>query len=119
MGHAAVGGGTGQVAELTVGALVYLPAVLLLAGLPVLLFGVAPRWTVGGWLGLAVAFVIAMFGELLELPQLVMDVSPMQHVPPVPASGVRVPPLAVLAALAATTIAAGFVAFRRRDLRPG
>lgn len=119
VGHAAVGGGTGQVAELTVGALVYLPAVLLLAGLPVLLFGVAPRWTVGGWLGLAVAFVIAMFGELLELPQLVMDVSPMQHVPPVPASGVRVPPLAVLAALAATTIAAGFVAFRRRDLRPG
>lgn len=118
LGHSLVGGGAGQVAEMTVDAVVYLPALLVLAGIPVLLFGVAPRWTFAGWLGLAGAFVIAMFGELLDLPQLVVDLSPVQHVPPVPASEVRALPFVVLSALAVALFVGGFAAFRRRDLAP-
>ena len=116
IGHAAAGGGIGQVAELTIDGITYLPALLVVAGAAVVLFGAVPRWTAGGWLVLTACFVIAMFGALLDLPQSVINLSPLQHVPPVPASEVRALPLLVLSALALALVGAGFVAFRRRDL---
>lgn len=118
-GHAATGGGAGQVAELTVDGLSYLPALLVVAGVAVLLFGAAPRWTAGSWLVLAACFVIAMFGTLLDLPQWVVDLSPLQHVPPVPASDLRALPLVALTAVALALVGAGLVAFRRRDVVAG
>lgn len=116
VGHAATGGGAGQVAKMTLDGITYLPALMVVAGTAVVLFGAVPRYTAGGWLVLTACLVIAMFGALLDLPQWVFNLSPLQHVPPVPASEVRALPLIVLSALALTLVGAGFVGFRRRDL---
>lgn len=106
----------GRFVEVTVDGLLYLPALLVVVGVALALFGVAPRWTAGGWLVLAACFVIAMFGSLLELPQWAFNLSPLQHVPPAPASEIRALPLVVLGAVAAGLVGGGFAAFRRRDL---
>lgn len=111
-----VGGGARQVPRLFGASLAYLPAVWLLVALAVALFGLAPRWTGGAWVGLAVAFTIGMFGPMLDLPTWVMDLSPFQHTPAVPADALRVLPLAVLTAVTAGLIALGLARFRARDL---
>jgi ABC-2 type transport system permease protein len=114
--YAVAGGGARQVPRLTGAALAYVPAVWLLVGLALALFGLVPRWTAGAWVALTVCLVIAMFGPLLDLPSWVLDLSPFEHTPGVPAEAVRVLPLAVLVAVAAALTAIGFAAFRTRDL---
>jgi ABC-2 type transport system permease protein len=114
--HALTGGGAGQVPEMTAAALAYAPAVWLLTGLVVALFGLAPRQVAWAWVALAGCFVIAMFGPLLDLPDVVRDVSPFQHVPAVPADDIRPLPLIVLGGLAAGLVALGLWTFRRRDV---
>ena len=116
VGNAATGGGADRILELAVDALLYLPALFVVVGVALVLFGVAPRWTAGGWLVLAACFVIAMFGALLDLPRWVFDLSPLQHVPPAPASDIRALPLVVLGVVATGSVGAGFAAFHRRDL---
>jgi ABC-2 type transport system permease protein len=116
LGNAATGGGADRILELTVDALLYLPALFVVVGAAIVLFGLRPRWTAGGWFVLAACFVIAMFGPLLDLPQWAFDLSPVQHVPPAPASAIRALPLVMLGALGVALIGGGFAAFRRRDL---
>lgn len=114
--YAAVGGGWIQVPRLVAAALAYAPALWLLTGLAVALFGLVPRWTAAGWLALTACLVIGMFGELFDLPAWVVDLSPFQHTPAVPAAAVRLLPLALLTAVAAALTALGVAAFRSRDL---
>ena len=94
----------------------YLPAVLLLAALAHLLYGVHPRLATLGWLPLALAVVVMFFGELLRLPQWLQDLSPFEHLALVPAQDMRWPPFVVLCVLTALVWTAGLLAFRRRDL---
>jgi ABC-2 type transport system permease protein len=68
------------------------------------------------WAVLAGCFVIGMFGQLLDLPPSVQDLSPFQHVPPYPATDLRVLPLLALVALAAGLTALGLVRLRHRDI---
>ena len=88
----------------------------LLAGLALALYGLAPRWTVGAWLALIACLVIGMFGTLLDLPQWLIDLSPFEQTPALPADPLVVLPLVVLGALAFALVAVGLAAFRRRDL---
>jgi ABC-2 type transport system permease protein len=96
--------------------LAYVPAVWVLVGGAVALVGIAPRLATAAWALLGGALVVAMFGALLDLPTWVLDLSPFQHVPQLPADGLAVLPLVILLAVAAATTAAGFVGFARRDL---
>ena len=114
--YGAIVGDAGQVPRLTAAAIVQVPAIWVLVGVAAALFGLRPRWAVASWAVLAVALVVAMFGTLLDLPGWVLDLSPFQHTPLVPAVGVRAVPLVVLLVLAAGLILAGLVGFRRRDL---
>ena len=114
--YTAVGGGAQQVPRLVAAALAYLPAVWLLTALAVALFGLAPRWTAGGWIALTGCLVIAMFGPLLDLSAWVLDLSPFQHTPAVPADPLLVLPLAVLTTITIGLIAVALMAFRSRDL---
>jgi ABC-2 type transport system permease protein len=114
--YAATGGGAGQVGRLLGAALVYVPAVWLLAGIAFALFGVVPRWTAVAWVALTGCFVVAMFGPLLELPAWLMGLSPFDRTPALPADPIRALPLVVVGTLAAALIASGVTAFRHRDL---
>lgn len=99
------------------GALVQIPAVLALGGFVVAAFGLLPRWSVAlAWSALAVSFVMGQLGDLLGLPQVVLNLSPFTHVPPVPAEPVTALPLAILGGVGLLLGAIGFVAFGRRDL---
>ena len=107
----------GQVPRLLGAALATVPAVLVLAGVTVALFGTLPSTARAGWAALAGAVVVGSFGELLRLPDWTRSISPFEHVPALPAEELRLLPIATLCAIAAGLIAAGLLGFRTRDLR--
>ncbi len=110
---------TGEVAEvprLLGAALVHVPPVWVLVGVTAALFGLVPRLAALAWAALAVAVVGGMFGPLLGLPGWLLDASPFQHVPALPAAELAVAPLLVLGAVAAVLLAGGLAGFRRRDV---
>lgn len=114
---AAAGDVGAGVADLTGAALVQAPAVLVLAGVVVLVFGLAPGASSGAaWGALALCLVVGQLGALLKLPQAVRDLSPFSHLPALPAVDVRVLPLVLLTAVAALLLWAGTALFGRRDL---
>lgn len=98
------------------GAMVQLPAVWVLAGITVALFGLLPRLATVGWAALAVCVFLGQLGAVLQLGQSVLDISPFTHSPKVPGGDVTAAPLAWMLALAVALTAAGLVGFRRRDV---
>ncbi len=105
----------GQVPRLTAAAIAYVPALWIVAGIAFLVFGARPSWTALAWAAFGAFAVIGFLGQLLQLPDWVMDLSPFQHVPAMPAEGFSSVPLVVLTAVAAVLVGVGMAAFRRRD----
>jgi ABC-2 type transport system permease protein len=106
----------GAVPRLVGSALAYAPAVWVLVGVAVALFGLVPRAAVAVWGLLAFCFLVGMLSEVLDLPGWVTALSPFEHVPLLPAADLEVVPLVTLTAIAAGLIAVGLAGFRRRDL---
>ena len=98
-------------------ALVQLPAVWVLVGVAVALFGVLPRFMAfGGWAVLAVCVLIEEFGRPLQLNKSILDLSPFAHVPKLPGGEVSAAPLLWLVLIVVALGAVGLLGFRRRDL---
>jgi ABC-2 type transport system permease protein len=114
--YAAETGDLLQIPALVGAALVHLPAIWLLAGLASALYGFTPRAVSASWAVLAVCFVIGFLGEVLKLPQWIIELSPFQHTPQLPAVHLTLTPLITLLAVAAVLIASGIGGFRLRDL---
>jgi ABC-2 type transport system permease protein len=115
---AIVGHDASQLPRLLLAGVVPAPAVWVVVGATVLLFGLVPRAAVAGWGVLGACVVLSILGPLLGLPDWVLDLSPFQHVPQLPAADFDAVPLLGLTAVAAALTAAGLGAFRRRDLMP-
>jgi ABC-2 type transport system permease protein len=111
----AVGDVGGQVASLVGAAVTFVPALWVLVGVTLVLFGFAPRATAAAWAALVACFVIGLFAELFNLPAWVVDLSPFQQVPAMPSHGFELAPVVALTAVAIGLIAAGVLGFRRRD----
>jgi len=92
------------------------PAMLVLAGVALLLYGMSPRWALVAWGAFAYTLVIGLLGSVLDLPEWALDVSPFTHVPAMPAAGFAWTPMVALLAVAALLAAAGVAAFGRRDV---
>jgi ABC-2 type transport system permease protein len=60
--------------------------------------------------------LMGQIGALLELPQVVLDLSPFTHVPPVPVAEATALPLVSLSLVALGLAGAGLLWFRHRDL---
>jgi ABC-2 type transport system permease protein len=116
LSDAAVTGDTSAIWQALVGSLAFAPAVWVLVGLSAAVVGLAPRATPLPWAVLAGCFVIGMFGQLLDLAPSIEDLSPFQHVPAYPATELRFPPLAALAAIAAGLTALGLAGLRHREI---
>jgi ABC-2 type transport system permease protein len=114
--YALAGGPWSSVSRLVGAAVVYAPAMWLLIGLAMVVFGFAPRWVDVAWGFLAACFVIGLLGVVLRLPDWVQKLSPFEHVPALPGASVTVLPLAVLTALSAVLILGGLGGLRRRDI---
>jgi ABC-2 type transport system permease protein len=116
LGYAMVTGDTSKTGEYTLATLGYLAPVLVLAGLARLLYGLSARAAGAAWLGLVLSVVVMLFGELLQIPQWLQDLSPFEHLALVPAEDFRWLPFLVLLALAGALSAAGQWSFARRDV---
>jgi ABC-2 type transport system permease protein len=95
-----------------------LPLVVLFTGVAVLVFGVAPRLTVGLTVTLAVlAYLLDTFGTALDWPGAVLGLSPFHHLARLPGDPMTLTAATAMTALGLAAAAAGVLAFARRDLR--
>ena len=108
----------GQLPRLLAAGLAPVPAVWVVVAVAVALFGLAPRAVGAAWGVLGACVLLTVLGPLLSLPGWVLDLSPFEHVPQLPAADFTVGPLAWLCAVAAGLTAVGMLAFRRRDVAP-
>jgi ABC-2 type transport system permease protein len=106
----------GQLPRVLAGALVQLPAVWLLSGVALALFGALPDATWGAWAALAICALLGLVGAVVQLNQRILDVSPFAHVPRVPGSSVSATPLLWLTAVALLLLVGGLAGLRRRDV---
>ncbi|URN11217.1 hypothetical protein LUW77_02340 [Streptomyces radiopugnans] len=94
-----------------------LPVVVLLTGLAVLVYGTAPRLTVGLSAAVAVtAYLVETIGTALDWPGRVLNLSPFHHLATVPVEPFEPLPAAVMTGLGLLAVAAGVAAFERRDV---
>jgi ABC-2 type transport system permease protein len=106
----------GQLPRVLAAALVQIPAVWVLAGLAMVLFGLLPRATAVGWAAVVLCFLIDELGPSLRLPQWLMDVSPFTHAPKLPGGPLTGAPLGWLVLVSVLLATVGLVGFRRRDI---
>jgi ABC-2 type transport system permease protein len=97
-------------------ALAQVPAAWVMTSVVVVLFGWAPRAVAASWGVLAVLIALGEFGVLWNVPAWLMDLSPFQHTPRLPATSGWALPLAALTVVAAALRAAGFAGWRERDV---
>jgi ABC-2 type transport system permease protein len=95
---------------------VYLPALWVLTGLTVALFGLLPRFVSVSWIVLVGCLLLELGRELQLVSQTLLDLSPFTHVPRVLLGQGAAAPLIGLVAAAALFAAAGLVGFCRRDV---
>ncbi|MEU2670008.1 ABC transporter permease [Streptomyces sp. NPDC007164] len=97
--------------------LVQLPAIWLLGGVTVLLYGVFPKAAVASWGVAGICLALGWLGPAVDMPQVVMDVSPFTHLPKLPGgTGMEWGPVLALTAVAVVLVGAGVGALRRRDV---
>ncbi len=113
-----IGDPASQVPRLMAAAAAQIPAVWVLAGLTILIFGWAPLAGPAVW-ALYVGFIVlGEFGQLWQLPTWVLDLSPFAHSPTLPGGDASPGSLVLLLAVAAALAIVGFTGWRRRDLHP-
>jgi len=98
------------------GALVQLPAIWVVIGFAMVAFGIDRRTAFLGWVALVFFVLLGEVGPLLDLPRSMIDLSPFAHVPHLPASTLRIAPLAALLGTATLLTGIGFAGLRRRDI---
>ena len=97
-------------------ALVQVPAVWVMAALAAALYGFSPRLTQASWGALVVFLLFGQLGQILQLPQWMLNLSPFSHVPAFPVESLNATPLILLLGVAGALLAAGITGFQRRDL---
>lgn len=112
-------GGSGYVGALLAAGLAYLPAELVIGGVAVALYGFVPRAFALAWAAVGAATFIGLLGSGLQLPQWVLDLSPLTHVGHPPEGEVDAGSLAGLLAVAVVLGAAACAGFRQRRIPQG
>lgn len=114
---AAIGMGQPEILwDVTASHLAFAPAILVILAIAGLLYGSVPDATGAVWAVVIYSFFMGFFAPVMDLPQWIINVSPMEHVPGIPLEEFAVTPLLVLTAIALTVGAASLISFRNRDL---
>jgi ABC-2 type transport system permease protein len=112
-------GSGGHVGSLALAALAYWPAVMVLVGVAVVLFGWAPHAAVATtWALVGATWVVVVVGPALRLPTWLTDALPFAATPAQPAEAFTWAPVLVLAVVAGVLVWLGVDRFRRRDVHP-
>ena len=109
-------GDLGQVPRLAAAAVAQVPAVLVIAGITVALFGWVPHLVAVAWGALVAFLLLGQLGPALQFDQWALNLSPFTHAPRIPGEPLTAPPVLALLAVSGALFAAGFVGFRRRDI---
>ncbi|MFJ7335401.1 ABC transporter permease [Streptomyces sp. NPDC101116] len=96
--------------------LTQLPAVWVVGGVAVLLYGVLPRVALAAWGVAGAVLLVGWVGPALDVPQAVLDVSPFGHLPKLPGGSMEWGPVVALTGLAVVLVAGGLAGLRRRDV---
>jgi ABC-2 type transport system permease protein len=105
-----------ELPRVLVATMVYLPAVWVMAGIAMALFGLVPRLSFVSWGALGTVVGVAIIGETLQVSQSILNISPFNHVPKVLSGGLSLVPIALLTLTAFALIAVGLIGFRRRSI---
>ena len=97
-------------------AMAYLPAIWVMAGIAVALYGLMPRFTFVSWGALLGIILIELLGKILQVNQSILNISPFTHVPKVLVGEVSVMPLIWLAVAAFALTVIGLIGLRRRSI---
>jgi ABC-2 type transport system permease protein len=110
---------SGYVGELLKSGLAYLPAELVVAAVAVFLYGLIPRAFALAWATFAAVTFIGLLGSGLQLPDWVLNLSPLTHVGKPPVDAINTTALAWLGLVGAVMASTAFIGFRRRRVPQG
>lgn len=113
---AIVGDIGGEAPKVLGAALIQIPAVWVVVGVAVALFGLVPRLTSVSWGVVVVSLLLGQLGQILQFPQWALNLSPFSHIPRLPAADLEIAPLLVLTTIAVIVTAIGMGGFQRRDI---
>lgn len=102
--------------RLVAASVAYVPALWVAGGVAAALYGWSLRAAPLAWLVPVYAFVVGYLGELFGFPEWMNNLSPLGHVPRLPAAEFEPVPLVVLTVFAIGLTALGLVGLRRRNL---
>lgn len=102
--------------ELIFAGLNFIPALWVSVGLAAALIGWLPRAAALSWIIVVYAFIAVYLGGILQLPEWVMSLSPLHHVPRLPAASFEWTPLLLLTMVAVALAWTGLRGFRQRDV---
>jgi ABC-2 type transport system permease protein len=105
-----------QVVRMVVASVALMPVELATAGLAMTCVGLVPKVAPLAWVGLVVLVVVGLFADLFSLPDWVRWVSPLEHLPRMPADGFDPVAFVAVTAVGVVLIVVGVAAFRRRDV---
>lgn len=114
--YARVAGDASQIGRLVRAALVTVPAAFVFIGIVVVVFGFLPKAIMLAWVPLAITSIVVFFGELLELPNWALHLSPFEFLPAVPAEPLQLWPLIWLSVVGLVGVAVGLWGFSRRGI---
>ena len=96
--------------------LAYLPAVWILTGITMLLFGFITRLTALSWAALGLFVLVDLLSEFFDLSQWILNLSPFTYIPNLYAGDTVGTSLVWLFVLAIALMFVGLLGFRRRDI---
>lgn len=105
-----------QIGPILGACLVQVPAIWVIGGLAVLLYGVLPRGAMAAWGVAGAVLLLGWVGPALNVPQAVLDLSPFGHLPKLPGADMTWGPVAALTGIAVVLVATGLAGLRRRDM---
>jgi len=118
-GYGSLIGDPGQTSRLALAALAYWPAIMVLVGVAVALFGWLPRFAIPlTWGVLSAILFIVLIGDALHLPGWLLNLLPFSATPHQPLVSLAWTPLVILTLVAFGLIWTGLVRFTRRDIQP-
>ena len=108
-----------DIGEYVLAGLSYAPVVWVFVALYLLVFGYVPRLTGFVWAYFGFVAFALWLGPIVQLDQVIMNLSLMEHIATPPAEDVRLAPILTLTGLALVLAGLGMFGFSRRDTQAG
>ena len=106
----------GQIPRVVGAALNLVPALLVIAALPVALTGLRLKWAPLAWIGVTLSATVGLLAQTLRLPQWFQNLSPFEHPAALPAASFAYLPTVLLLVVSAGLLGLGIAGLQRRDI---